>query len=206
MDRQHHASLLVGTPEEALSYLSKFSKASGVRLQGSPDFYPFRENVFGIEEARELKALSIRKTFSEGGKKIFFITPLRITSEAQNALLKTFEEPVEDTLFFLVVREEAGLLPTLLSRMSLVRVGGKSSDSLAEEFLKSSIKKRLAFTKKFVDAESSLPAFLDDILSFLKDSNADESVSIKRVYDVRRFAGDISASPRMILEHLALVL
>lgn len=42
---------------------------------------------------------------------------------AQNALLKTLEEPREDTILILIVEDERTLLPTILSRSQTVRFG-----------------------------------------------------------------------------------
>src|SRR3989344_1067951 len=116
----HHANLLLGAREEGEIYLRSLCESLGVRVANSPDFFAFRMDTFGIDEARELKSLSARKAISD--RKIFFISPTRITLEAQNALLKTFEDPSPDTYFFLVVMEEASIEPTLLSRMLVSRL------------------------------------------------------------------------------------
>lgn len=199
----HHAYLLAGGSAEAEKFLHSFWKERGVELQGSPDFFLWKIPVFGIDEARELKAQAVRKSF--GGQKVFFISPERITGEAQNALLKTFEDPGPDTHFFLAVREEALILPTLRSRMQIVRTlrsdlnsaQGQTLESGAQNFLKLSLKERLVFAKKFADDEKNLSVFLDEILRISRS---------KEVYDVRKFSDDRGAAPRLILEHLALVL
>src|SRR3989344_1002069 len=108
----HHANLLIGTPREAESYLRSFYNNLGIRLANNPDFVAFRAEIFGIDEARALRILSTRKavTTAKAGQvssKIFFITPMRLTLEAQNALLKTFEDPSPGTYFFLAMREES---------------------------------------------------------------------------------------------------
>ena len=101
----HHANLLIGTPEEAESYLRSLCDSWGVRLPNNPDFFAFKMETFGIDEARKLKLLSARKAISS--RKIFLITPTRLTLEAQNLLLKTFGNRFLDTWFFLVVGEES---------------------------------------------------------------------------------------------------
>lgn len=45
-----------------------------------------------------------------------------LTPEAQNALLKSLEEPPEDTLFVLTVQHRSNLLPTVLSRVPVIQV------------------------------------------------------------------------------------
>ena len=44
-----------------------------------------------------------------------------MTPQAQNCLLKTLEEPPEDTVFFLITDQPAALLPTVVSRCRTVR-------------------------------------------------------------------------------------
>lgn len=201
----HHANLLLGTLEEAESYLHLFCDTLGIELANNPDYFPFRMDVFGIDEARELRLLSSRKAL--GNEKIFFITPTRLTLEAQNALLKTFEDPTPNTYFFLVVREEGLIVPTLRSRMQIERLHGgvASVDLSAEKFLSLSVRERILFAHKFADEEKSLPIFLDDLLLLLRKELGREQL-VAKVYKIRRMIHDSSISSRLVIEHLVLVL
>lgn len=202
MQNLHHAYLVVGGFREAEEFLNNFWEERGVKLAGSPDYFPYTESLFGIEEARKLSAQASKKAFT--GQKVFLVTPEKITAEAQNALLKTFEDPYEDTHFFLVVREEELILPTLRSRMQMVRVGQDEKSDDASKFLKLGIRERLAYVKKFVDAEKNLSVFLDELLLVLRKEGKHDSV--KKIYEVRHYSDDRSASSRLILEHLSLML
>lgn len=176
----------------------------GVKLKGSPDYFVFKEALFGVDDARALSEQAIVKAFVD--KKVFFIAPEKITLEAQNALLKTFEEPVSNTHFFLVVRDEHVIIPTLRSRLELLRVEGETEDlKEAQKFLKLSVKDRLNFVKKFVDKEENLSAFLDELLLEFR-GRAEATSSMEEVYKLRLLSDDRGASPRLILEHLSLVL
>lgn len=209
----HHAHLLLGAPEEAEIYLKLFCKDLGVRISNNPDFFAFRVDTFGIDEARELRILSTRGAvvprlcLGQAGIKIFFIVPARLTLEAQNALLKTFEEPFPNTYFLLVVREEALVTAALLSRMQTVRLSKNlnSDQTETEKFLLLSLKDRLLFAKKFADEGQSLSIFLDNLLLLLR-KRPPSARAIEYVYHVRRFAHDFAALPRLMLEHLSLVL
>ncbi|MEK7176065.1 MAG: hypothetical protein AAB695_01680 [Patescibacteria group bacterium] len=196
LNNLHHAYLVVGEREAARSSLISFFKEQGVALIGSPDFFIFSEDVFGVSDARELNIAATGKAF--GTRKIFFIAPERLTHEAQNALLKTFEDPYPDTHFFLVVREEALVLPTLRSRMQLMRLTNEANEANeAKKFLKLSLKDRLKFAKAFADNEKNLSEFLDELLLISKS---------RRIYNLRLLSDDRGAAPRLILEHLALIL
>lgn len=212
MSLAHHAYLLVGSVAGGEEYLDRVLGEHSIVRRGNPDYFAFQHETFGIDEARELREMALKKAF--GSKKIFFISPAAITTEAQNALLKTFEEPISDTHFFLQVFEEGRVLVTLRSRMEVVRVrdgeasspahgqGGKfATDNTSpspKSFLDMQLKDRLTFAKDF---EGNLPEFMDNLFTQIKDTNV-----LTRIYPLRRFATDRSASPRLILEHLSLVL
>ncbi len=201
----HHANLLLGASEEAETYFRSFCDNLGITLTNNPDFFAFRMSTFGIDEARQLQLLAARKSVTH--LKIFFISPRYLTFEAQNALLKTFEDPFPSTYFFLVAREEALIRPTLLSRMQTIRMSEgqtvKSTD--AEKFLSLSLQNRLLFAKKFIEEEKNLLAFLDDLLLLLRAQKNQHDL-VESVYNIRRVARDPIAAPRLIIEHLSLVL
>ena len=198
----HHAYLLIGNREDAEDHIKKFLSEEGISLIQNPDYQEFDGDSFTIGEARILRDRVQSKSLGE--KKMFVIYSNRLTLEAQNALLKTFEEPTENTHFFLVQAFSGNMIPTLLSRLQVIDLGSRAiKDKDVEKFLGFSPKERLDFVKKFVDKEKLLGSFLDSLLIFLKDrnKNCDE---VEKVFRIRRFADDTSASPRLILEHLAL--
>jgi DNA polymerase III delta prime subunit len=202
--RLHHAYLLVGSRGAAEAALWELFEKNGQPLKGSPDYFSFKEELFSVDDARDFAEQAAYKPFIS--RKVFFIAPERILHEAQNALLKTFEEPVADTHFFLVLRNENVVLPTLLSRVQIVRLQGGEESGEAKKFLSMTIKERLAFVKKFIDKEKNLSAFLDELMSELREAGASESARLEKVYRLRLSSDDRAASPRLILEHLAVVL
>lgn len=56
----------------------------------------------------------------------------KLNDEAQSALLKTLEEPKEDTVIILIVPNEEVLLPTIVSRAQVVRFGPLSLDEIKQ--------------------------------------------------------------------------
>lgn len=207
----HHANLLIGTPEEGELYVHSLCEDLGVEIKNNPDLFIFRTDIFGIDEARELKSLSVRKAVTtakagQAGRKIFLIMPTRLTLEAQNALLKTFEDPSPNTYFFLVLREEELALPTLRSRMEMVQISRiRTVNVLAQEFFSSSLKERLLFAERFADKKENLSAFLDNLLLFLREENGREKL-VEKVYKIRRQISESSIGSRLVIEYLALVL
>lgn len=75
------------------------------------------KNSLGVEEIRSrvIDDMSIKPYF--GGKKIYIITDAeKMTAQAQNALLKTIEEPASYGVVILLANVEEGILPTITSR------------------------------------------------------------------------------------------
>ncbi|MGB9913633.1 MAG: hypothetical protein ACPLRO_09730, partial [Candidatus Kapaibacteriota bacterium] len=69
-----------------------------------------------ISQIRELrKNLALSNSLS-GRKFVVIINADEMRTEAQNAFLKTLEEPRTDVTFFLLTARLEGLLPTILSR------------------------------------------------------------------------------------------
>jgi len=211
VDSLHHAYLVVGESRQALNFLEGLFSEEGFQLAGNPDFIFYSGSSFGIDEAREISLRAARKPL--GKRKVFLISPSKFSMEAQNALLKTFEDPFPDTHFFLVVRDEELILPTLFSRMQVIRSlppvsleEGIKPDKLgAQSFLSLPLKGKIAFAKKFADEELLLAPFLDNLVDLLRVESKNLK-QVAKVYQVRRFANDRSASSRLIIEHLALVL
>ncbi len=208
----HHANLLVGSVESAESYLHSLCDSLDIKLANNLDFCAFRMETFGIDEARELRLLAARKAVTTAGagqvgRKIFLISSARLTLEAQNALLKIFEDPFPGTYFFLVTREEALIIPTLRSRLETIRIPESRTlqSGNAKEFLSLPLKDRLLFAKKFADENMDLPVFLDSLLLLLKKQKETRTL-LESVYNLRRFADDPARLPRLIIEHLSLVL
>lgn len=76
-----------------------------------------------IDQVRDVKREMSLKPRRDGGFRVIIIEGAeKMTTEAQNSLLKLLEEPPERAVLILVCTNLAGLLPTVRSRCQLVRV------------------------------------------------------------------------------------
>lgn len=76
----------------------------------------------GVDDARGLLHLIDVKPY-EGGRSVVIIENSHdLTQQAQNALLKTLEEPPEHVVILLLAETLATLLPTILSRCSVYKM------------------------------------------------------------------------------------
>lgn len=77
------------------------------------------KKVITIEQARNLKAKLQNSTWGNGKRVVVIDDAELLNEESGNALLKILEEPPQNTFFFLIIQNEAGLLTTIRSRLQL---------------------------------------------------------------------------------------
>lgn len=93
------------------------------------------ENKMGLIGVNEANWLINRLSFSayEGGDKVVLIMfPERMNLEAANKLLKSIEEPTEDTYFFLITNAPGKIIQTIRSRCRLIEVPPIENEALAQ--------------------------------------------------------------------------
>lgn len=69
-----------------------------------------------IKQIREVIAKVAKKPYESGYKVLIIDEADKMTQEAQDAFLKTLEEPPANTVFILLVKNQYSLLPTVVSR------------------------------------------------------------------------------------------
>ncbi len=88
---------------------------------------PSPEDSIGIDKVREVIKFCSFKPYYSGYKTVVVVNAQALTIEAQNALLKTLEEPPAQTLIFLLCPNSQSLLPTVLSRCQIIDLPGEQS-------------------------------------------------------------------------------
>ncbi|MDP3965792.1 MAG: hypothetical protein Q8Q13_03270, partial [bacterium] len=128
MDRELSGSvhLVAGGFEMAAQVLAMLGR-TGIATQGNPDIFIREYLQFGIDDARDVRARASSRAVQETAR-IFIIAAAQMTHDAQNALLKTLEEPSAEAVFFIIVPSPETLLPTLRSRAQRMLL----PDSVAE--------------------------------------------------------------------------
>ncbi|MBR5230680.1 MAG: DNA polymerase III subunit delta' [Clostridia bacterium] len=94
-----------------------------------------KDRTIKVDDLREIiRALSYHA--SEGTRRVVLIeNAQRMTAQAQNALLKSLEEPDAETVFLLTASGETGLLPTVRSRCRVVRVQPWSEEKIVSALM-----------------------------------------------------------------------
>ena len=88
------------------------------------------DKAAAISDVRELIRRSTLKP-NDGEKQVFIVRSAdKLRADAQNALLKLFEEPPESVTLFLLAESRSSLLPTVLSRGQRIHLDGLSDNEL----------------------------------------------------------------------------
>ncbi|MDR0978499.1 MAG: hypothetical protein LBL91_00905 [Lachnospiraceae bacterium] len=98
------------------------SNGEGISLENNPDFLIIapQEGTIKIDQIRQMNNKILEKPIYLS-KKVYIINDADLmTIEAQNALLKTLEEPPEYALIILIAQNEAKLLTTIKSRSTKI--------------------------------------------------------------------------------------
>ncbi|TSC83414.1 MAG: DNA polymerase III subunit delta' [Parcubacteria group bacterium Gr01-1014_17] len=198
-------------------FTNKLRAACGI-ARGSPDCIALSVPSFGINDAHEMRRWAANRAI-DGDKKFFILGADTLTPDAQNAFLKVFEEPPPDTHFFLLVKTADFLIPTLRSRVEVVsaqKVSEVNTVKDATDFLASSVEKRLAYAEKIAKSlkdekmtRGEAAAFVSALLSTERGNGAfprAKARALENLLRAEQYAHDRSASFKLLLDHLALVL
>ena len=139
-----HAALLLAPSGAGKTVIALYlaSKLLGVDIDklGSYPYFkllssPDNKNI-SIDSVREITHfLSLRTTSRTDIARIVVIEHAQLlTGQAQNALLKTIEEPPAGTVILLTAPSELGILPTILSRVQKIALQLPDSSAIAQHF------------------------------------------------------------------------
>lgn len=220
---RHHAFVIEAQAEEGIATAREWVvKELEIELKNNPDVVVQRYGLLSVEDARQVAELATGAPF-KGEHKVVIIAASRAYHEAQNALLKLFEEPPAGAYLFLVIPTLGGLLPTLLSRVQILkgaaprlRSGRQEIANAAEQFLAASKEKRSAMIKKLTSGsdEEERRELRNEAIGIVNGIEAalfrqglkGHAAALRDISVLRGYLHDRSAPVRMILEHLSLVL
>ena len=234
-DFTHHAYCLVGDRQAILVELKKeLLEKLDFDATGHPDFclreydllklHPKDDGDYNI--VLEEITLPAQNFPIKAKYKIIVIMADGINVNAQNSLLKFFEEPTVNTKIFLILPTATRLLPTILSRLVVLDVNSSETAEPDEnelfntkKFIKGSIADRLEQVNAILKARTDEEISRGDISSFLRSLL---KISFQKVKEKKytgkdlswlselekncRYSEDPSSSFKMILEYIAIIL
>ncbi len=204
----HHAYALEGDRKTAISNLYNFFENDlKIETKANLDFYFNEFESFGIDNGRELQAQASRKAVL-GNMQIFVIAFSSITSEAQNALLKLFEEPAEGVHFFIITGSSEIFLPTLKSRFQIIKLKSilDANKALADDFVKASKGSRIKLLQDIIENKDKQQAldFLNDLESALYQNKSRDIEAFEAIQKSRDYLRGRAPSVKMLLENISL--
>ena len=171
--RPSHALLLHGPTGSGKRAIAESVAQSILQIDDNQfAVYPYRLTINStdisseaIETVRKLeKFLSLRVPTTGEVNRIIIITDANeLSAQAQNALLKTIEEPPTGTLIILTAPKLAGVLPTISSRLQAIAIKKPGADDLLNHF--KSLDRTETDIKQAAAITGGLPGVMTAILS-----------------------------------------
>lgn len=218
--------VVVGSRDEAHDLVCRSCENFlGAPLVGYADFTEWQGGTYGVDEARVLREKQNRSGVANQAK-FFLVVADSLTHEAQNALLKTLEEPADQAFIFILLPTLNNVLDTLLSRVELVRVGSikNNLEDLAISFLASKPAERIDMIEEIIGKglpglpqtghpdRAKARAFVAELAKVFRQKNDPKNWSAEQIFAVEelvkteQYLTEPASLAKMILEHLALIL
>lgn len=173
-----------------------------------------KEEKLGVAQAKQIIDHMSLKPYQTGPQAVVLVQAEELTPEAQNSLLKTLEEPPENSLIILGVSSEDQLIPTILSRCKIVNNKAQATGNKLEEkdveniekFFSSSIEERFVIIEKTEDKDKLFSNLVFSLREKMLDNPNSSFLNINNeVATLQEYALN-NVSMRAILEYIALCL
>lgn len=170
-----------GNPGSGKKHLSEYLAKKALKIDNLST-YPYlvhldcEEVKVGIEQVREIKKfLELKIPSEKSTSRCIILNNIEFLGEpAQNALLKTIEEPPAGTVIIITVGNKNLLLPTISSRLQWINVKPISSENLRKIPVESKsaedVKKALILSEgnvgdflKFVNSETETDSYINAV-------------------------------------------
>lgn len=194
-NRAPHAILITGPAGSDMLGLARCAAAlyctgheDSNLLINCPDYQELSGEGMGVDDIRTMQKALIPRPFA-GNRAVVFPEAHRMTEAAQNALLKTLEEPPHDTMLLLAGNEN-GLLYTIRSRCAILRLGAMQEEALQARLI----------AQGYPASTARLAAQLSDGAPLLAEQMASESYqaffkTAKEIFALILFAAPNASPP-----------
>lgn len=203
----HHAYFLLVSERELGVEMLKDDVYThlSISLIGNPDFIFRSYDRMAIDHAHELRETLGNRPINT---RICIVSVGVVLQEAQNALLKIFEDPPQNTHFFMVSETDSYLLPTLRSRFFVHHVSQSgTSKKEVEKFLTLSLGERMSYVADIAEGGTeSTRRFLDLLEKNLSCDIHQYKHVLSKIIEGKRFLLLPSASRKGILEAIVCAL
>jgi len=183
--------------------------------QNNPDYYELKTETkqsIGIKETKEMINWLQLKPFQHTKKVGLILEGDKLTTEAQNLLLKTFEEPPSASYIIIVSRNHKHLLPTIISRGDLLRstqAPDRVGDPNTVLYLNNPLEEKIKFIdslykmKDRKDRKDSIFKLLEDLYAYTqKQSDKEKQLHNFKLIEKSLIAVKRNVNMKLVLENL----
>ena len=208
---KHHAVLIAHHERETISE-SLWNELAKESLSHNY----FKQTVLDIDTVRNIISFA---NSSQSRNRTALISFHTATLPAQNAMLKILEEPRVGVSFILVTSNRENLIPTVISRVHEIKQKAESrkqNEGNAELFFKTKPTERmeLNFVKEILNKEDEekrkdregVRNFILSLALFARGKKEIRGSDLMKIEECVSYASDSSASGKMLLEFLSLLL
>lgn len=182
-----------------------------------PDVLYLDQEKLGVEQSKQIREFLSIKPYSAQGRVVIVLYADNLTLDAQNALLKTLEEPPENAILLLGAENESKFLPTVLSRCQVIHlaidfghfIGDESKRSHNDRYVKqierlqqADIVERFQFIEKLEEREE----FFQSLLVYFSEQLHQQTNTLSFMHDLLEAEKwqKANGNMRAILEYLML--
>lgn len=176
------------------------------------DILVFEDEKIGIAQIKQLIKHLSTKPFGQTPKSVVILNGNNISPDAQNALLKTLEEPPGESIILIGIDAENKLLPTVLSRCQVIDLPPSLASHLKgvnvnidiEKLFDATIEEKFEIIEKSSDREKLLSDFIESYRQKALSGNA-ASEFLEELLQAQIWK-ESNVNIRTILEYLMLKL
>ncbi|KKT76849.1 MAG: polymerase III, delta prime subunit protein [Candidatus Nomurabacteria bacterium GW2011_GWA1_46_11] len=185
-------------------------------VEGLDTLHIIPDKSIGIDEIRQIQFFLSRKPTQSDHNTIVIHSAHLLTLPAQHALLKTLEEPPGNSLIYLITSTPDSLLPTILSRVQLIKqafikdfstsITLQKSKELFVKLQKVGVGERLKILEDQEFTRESALSLLDDLEYILHQqisSGLLSTINYELITSTRRYL-KANCNLKLCLSHLAI--
>lgn len=209
-----HAYLARGDFSLHKDSLHSALKEAGINVK-SPGHYIFDGGTFAVDDAKDLVAwYHSGRTNNNDIFTISILAPKVFRKDAQQMLLKLFEEAKHPYIFFIFIPEGVEILDTILSRVQIIRLQNENKTDIAK-FVKLTAGERI----KYVAAEikgmesSDIRIYTENLVRNLiayfhaeKDFKKNPAPVLTELIKVQNSLAGSHIAPKFILDYVISVI
>lgn len=205
----HHTNICIGPREQIKKEIEAYIQTLSSEISNIESLI-YEYNTLKVEDVEKIISVHLRKT-SDDSMQIISLFLNAITPQAQNNMLKMLEEPKSNTYFFIQTNSLSNILPTVISRAHVHTFSfEKTISKETEEFLQSSLSKRLEFVKQLTEQIKKEKKTKQDAINLLEEielfCHQNKKIpALKKIIEIKDYLKDSGASTKQLLEYVSLV-